>query len=101
MYPVVVAKTLDHTQAEGKVASLEFIAKRPSARGSSNSTEITFHSKIGKNIVKKFRLARVAERVVKEREKQDPNLGIIQQGGRRGRSPIALSYEQLGKCADF
>ena len=30
-------------------------------------------------LVKKFRLARVAERFVKEREKQRPTLGIIQQ----------------------
>ena len=38
--------------------------------------------------MKQFRLVRVAEQCVKEREKI-------------GRSPNALSYEQLGSCADF
>ena len=57
--------------------------------------------KIGKNIVKKFRLARVAERFSKEREKKGHTLGILPQGGQRSRSPNALSHEQLGSCADF
>ena len=51
-----------------------------------------------KNIVKKFRLSRGAERFVKEREKKGHTLGMRQQGCR---SPNALSYEQLGSRADF
>ena len=28
-------------------------------------------------------------------------MGILQQGGQSGRSPNALSYKQLGSCAEF
>ena len=49
---------------------------------------------ISQDIVK-FRLARVADRFVKEREKKGPTLG-----GQSGRSLNALSCEQLGSCAD-
>ena len=56
--------------------------------------------KFGITIVKKFRLARVAERFVKEREKKDPTLGILVLGGRSSRGPNAVSYKQLGNCAD-
>ena len=51
-------------------------------------------------MVKKFRLARVAERLAPESKKKGPTLGIIQKGGQSGRSPNTLSYEQLGSCAD-
>ena len=34
--------------------------------------------------------------LVEVREKRGHTLGIIQQGGQIGRSPTALSYEQLG-----
>ena len=57
--------------------------------------------KIGKNIVKKFRLARVEERFVEEPEKKGPTFGITQQGGQSSRSPNALPFEQFGHCADF
>ena len=44
-------------------------------------------------MVKKFRLARVAERFVKDREKKGPTLGIFQQCGHSSRSPNAPLYE--------
>ena len=53
---------------------------------------------IGKTIVNNFRSQ---NDFVKEREKRSPTLGIVQRGGHRSRSPHALSYEQLGCCADF
>ena len=56
---------------------------------------------IGKNIVKKFRLSRITERFVKEREKKGPTLGSEHRGGQSSRSPNALSYEQLGSGVDF
>ena len=60
----------------------------------SDSGEIKFSQNIGNNIVKKFRLARVAERFVNECEKYDPTLGIIPPSGHSGRSPNALVCEQ-------
>ena len=53
--------------------------------------------KIRNGITKKFRLSRVAERFVKEREKKGHTLRIMKQGGQSGRSPNVLSYEQLNK----
>ena len=35
-----------------------------------------------------------------DREKKGPTLGICQPCGQSGRSPKALSYEQLGSCAE-
>ena len=60
-----------------------------------------FLQNIGKNIFKKFRMSRTTTRFVKEREKSGPPFGIIQQGGQNSRHPNALSYEQLGCCAEF
>ena len=48
---------------------------------------------------RKFRLARVAERFVKECEKKGPTLGMIQQW-RKSRRPSDLLCVQLGSCAE-
>ena len=52
-------------------------------------------------MVKKFRLSRVAERFVEEREKQGHTLRMFQQYGHSSRRPNALSYEQLGKVVQL
>ena len=36
----------------------------------------------------------------KSERRKGPTLGIIQQSGQNGPKPNALSYEQLGSCAD-
>ena len=60
---VVVAETLDHTQAEEKVTSLTFRAKGDFLHAvSATPVKSFFLTKHGKNIVKKFRLARVSQR---------------------------------------
>ena len=38
---------------------------------------------------------------MKERQKNGPTLGIIQEGGQNSRSQNALSSEQLESCAEF
>ena len=40
-------------------------------------------------------------RLIQERAEKRHTLGITPQSGDDGRSPRALSYEQLGKCADL
>ena len=49
-------------------------------------------------MVSEFRLARLAERFVKEREKKGPTWLILQQCRQNNRSSNALSDEQLGSC---
>ena len=52
-------------------------------------------------ILNKFRLSLAAQSLVQEREKKDRTLGIAQQSGHNDRSPIFLSCEQLGSCAEI
>ena len=73
---VVVAVALDDTQAEDKITSLKFIAKGDRLHGVSAIPVNSILQKIGKNIVTNFRLARVAERFVKERKKKSPTLEL-------------------------
>ena len=56
---------------------------------------------VAKNIAKKFPLSRTAERSVQQRQRKGHTLRFVQQSGQSGRSPNPLSYEQLGRCADF
>ena len=77
---VVVVKTLDHTQA-GEITSLKFMGDGNLLHGVSAIPVKSILRKLGKDIVERFRLARVAERSVKEREKKDHTLGITCQGG--------------------
>ena len=96
---VVVAKTLDHTQADDQVTTIKFIAKGDFLHGVSAIPPTAMLQTSAKNIVSTFRLARVADRFVKESEEIGPTLSIIRPGGQSGRSPNTLSYEQLGSCA--
>ena len=89
-HSVVVAKTLDYTHSEDKITSPKFIAKGDLLHGVIHSSEINFTDFLN-NIVNKFRLSRVGEEFLKEREKKGHTLGIKQQGGQSGRSPDALS----------
>ena len=99
---VVFSKKVDLTQAEGKyVTSLKRIAKGGLLHGVSAIPVKSIEQKIVKNIVKKCRLAGVTERLLKEREKKCPTLGIMKQGGQGSRNPNAVSCEQLGSCAIF
>ena len=59
--------------------------------GVNYSSELTFLEH-GKHIVNKIPLSRVAERIVKERDKKGPTLGITEQCEESRRRPIALSY---------
>ena len=95
-----MAKTLDHTQTEEDITSQTFIAKGDFRHGVSAIPAKSILQNIGKNDAQKSRLAGVAERFLKEREKKCPTLGIIQQGEQSGRSSNALLYAQLGSCAE-
>ena len=75
---VVVSRTLDHTQAEDKLTSLKFSAKGDLLHGVSAIPLKSILQKIVKHSVKKFRLSRVTEPFVKEREKKGPTLGTTQ-----------------------
>ena len=98
-FAVVVAKTLDHTQAEDTVTSPTFIANGNFLHVSVVPVNSILQTSGGK-LVNKFRLARLWQSdFVTEREKQGPILRILQQGGHSGRSPNALSFEQLGSSA--
>ena len=96
---MVVAKTLDHTKAEEQHSSLKCIARRDFLHGVSAILVKSILQNIVNVIVKKSRLTLVAERIVRERERTTPTMGIVRQGGQSGRSPNALSYEELGSCA--
>ena len=56
---------------------------------------------MGEEVATKFRPSRVAQRFDQERDKKSHTLGVVQQRGQHGRSPNALSYEQLGSCAEL
>ena len=75
---MLVAHTLDCTQAEDLITSLTFIGKGALQHGVSAFRVMSIVSeKVGKHFVEKFRLPPVAERLVKEREKKGPTLGMI------------------------
>ena len=85
---MVVAETLEYTQARRAVNSLDFREKGDLLHGvSATSTKPMCHKMLEK-CVRKLRLTRVAARFLKEREK-GPTL-VIQQGGQSGRSPECL-----------
>ena len=63
---------LDHTQAEDKITSLKIIAKGDLLHGVSAISVKSILQTTGKCIVKRFRLARVADRFVKEPENKGP-----------------------------
>ena len=67
---VVVAKTLDHTQAEEKITWLICTECELFWRNQ-------VHKTIVRNSIKKFRLARVADRFVREHEKKGQTLRIL------------------------
>ena len=81
---VVVAEALDRTQVGRKTVPLKSNSARvvPAIPAKSNSP------KTEKNNVKKFWLARVAERFVKERENESHTSSIIQQSGENARSDV-------------
>ena len=72
---VAVVKALDITKAKGDF--LHGVSAIP--------TRFTLQQ-VGKNKVKKFRLSRVAQHFVQEREKRAHTVGIIRQGGRSSQS---------------
>ena len=72
---VVLGKTLDHTQSEEQITEIQSEGALLHGVSSIPVTSIVA-GKFG-NIANKFRLARVAERLVTERDKQGPTLGII------------------------
>ena len=97
---VVVANTVDDTQAEDIISSLIFTAKRETFCTESQLFQWNqFFRNIGNKMDNKFRLVRVAERFVQEREKQGPTMEIMQQGGQSSRSTNALPCVQTRKFA--
>ena len=89
---MVVAKTLDYTQAEEEITSLTLSVRGdPLLPAPAFPVKSFFH----KNLVASQNV------FVKELEKKGHTLGIRQQGGQSGRSPTALSYEQIGSCVFF
>ena len=71
---VVVAETLDHTQAQDTVTSPEFIAKGDFLHGVSAIRVISFLKNVS-NMVKTFRLARVAQRFCESARLNGPTFG--------------------------
>ena len=71
---VVVAKTLDLSQEEKKITSLNFMAKEDLLHGMSAIPEKSHLQKIVKNNVNSFWLLRIAEWFVKEGQKKNPTL---------------------------
>ena len=71
-YSVASAKTLDHTPAGEKITCRKFIAKGDILHWVSALPLKSSLEKKWKNSVKKFRLARIAERFVNEPEKKCP-----------------------------
>ena len=69
-------KTLDLTQPEDETHFEKLTAKGNFLHGMSAIPMKSNLQKIVWNIVKKFRHTRVAERLVKEREKKGPTLGL-------------------------
>ena len=59
---MVVAKTLDYTQAEEEITSLTLTVRGEQMHGVSAFPVKSFFHKIGKICRKQFRLSRVAER---------------------------------------
>ena len=88
---MVVAKTLDLTQAEDEVTSLKFMAKGDLLHGMSAIPVKSSFTEIEVSIRRK----------VCERTRQGPTFEIIKQGRQNHRSPNALSFQQRGNCAEF
>ena len=94
---VVVAKTWTPPKQRTKITSQKFFAKGDLLHGVPAIPVNQFYRTLGRGLSRSsHRLASY----VKEREKIGATLGIIQQSGQSGPSPKALSYEQLGCCAD-
>ena len=95
---VVVAKILDHTQAEENHFTR---AKEDLVYGVSTIPAKSVSQNIGKNVAKKFRLVRVAERFVTERQKRCPTLAIIRtRWAKRSKSEysVARATRKLCRC---
>ena len=78
---VAVAKTLEITQAEEDLCSLKVKVKGGFLHGVSAIPMKSTAQEVGKTTVKKFRLSRVAQRFVQEREKKGRMLGVIRRTG--------------------
>ena len=86
-------------QRISSVRSYSLRRERPSARRVSYFNEINFFRNIVNKMDNKFRLVRVAERFVQEREKQGPTMEIMQQGGQSSRSPNACRACNTEVCS--
>ena len=102
---MVVAKTLDITQAGKEATSLQNRPKVDLLHGVSAIPVRSILQNVGQEVTKKFRPPRVAKRFVQERERRGHASGLVQRGERNGdkngRSPNALPHEQLGSFAEL